>query len=111
MKYSVIKAAPRMLRKEDAGQYVGSPKLLAQMQASDWISPAVARHKLVLYDVNEADPYRGAVFVMGIGIGEMYSSAGWEDRGFRLSGPATLEARAALRHNAGRCARFGCRHP
>ena len=53
--------------------------------------------KLVLYDVNEADPYRGAVFVMGIGIGEMYSSATWEDRGFRLSGPATLEARAALR--------------
>jgi phosphatidylserine/phosphatidylglycerophosphate/cardiolipin synthase-like enzyme len=53
--------------------------------------------KLVLYDVNEADPYRGAVFVMGIGIGEMYASATWEDRGFRLSGPATLEARAALR--------------
>jgi hypothetical protein len=53
--------------------------------------------KLVLYDVNEADPTRGAVFVMGIGIGEVYSSATWEDRGFRLSGPATLEARAALR--------------
>src|SRR5437868_3491872 len=53
--------------------------------------------KLVLYDVNEADPNRGAVFVMGIGIGEVYSSATWEDRGFRLSGPATLEARAALR--------------
>ncbi|HZI41551.1 MAG TPA: hypothetical protein VFD67_07590, partial [Gemmatimonadaceae bacterium] len=53
--------------------------------------------KLVLYDVNEADPYRGAVFVMGIGIGEMYSSASWEDRGFRVRGPATLEARAALR--------------
>jgi phosphatidylserine/phosphatidylglycerophosphate/cardiolipin synthase-like enzyme len=53
--------------------------------------------KLVLYDVNEADPTRGAVFVMGIGIGEVYSSTTWEDRGFRLSGPATLEARAALR--------------
>ena len=53
--------------------------------------------KLVIYDVNEADPNRGAVFVMGIGIGEVYSSPTWEDRGFRLSGPATLEARAALR--------------
>ena len=53
--------------------------------------------KLVLYDVNEADPERGAVFVMGIGIGEVYSSASWEDRGFRIRGPATLEARAALR--------------
>jgi phosphatidylserine/phosphatidylglycerophosphate/cardiolipin synthase-like enzyme len=53
--------------------------------------------KLVIYDVNEADPNRGAVFVMGIGIGEVYSSATWEDRGFRLVGPAALEARAALR--------------
>ncbi len=53
--------------------------------------------KLVLYDVNEADPNRGAVFVMGIGIGEVYSSATWEDRGFRLRGPATLDARAGLR--------------
>jgi hypothetical protein len=53
--------------------------------------------KLVIYDVNEAEPNRGAVFVMGIGIGEMYSSASWEDRGFRLSGPAALEARAAFR--------------
>jgi len=53
--------------------------------------------KLVLYDVTEADPERGAVYVMGIGIGEVYSSASWEDRGFRLRGPATLEARAALR--------------
>lgn len=55
MKYSVIKAAPRMLRKEDAGLYVGSPKLLALMEASDWIAPAVARHKLVLYDVKKLD--------------------------------------------------------
>ncbi len=54
--------------------------------------------KLVIYDVDEADPNRGAVFVMGIGIGEVYSSATWEDRGFRVRGPATLEARAALRH-------------
>jgi len=53
--------------------------------------------KLVIYDVNEADPNLGAVFVMGIGVGEVYSSATWEDRGFRLRGPATLDARAALR--------------
>jgi len=53
--------------------------------------------KLVIYDVSEADPNRGALFVMGIGIGEVYSSATWEDRGFRIRGPATLDARAALR--------------
>jgi hypothetical protein len=53
--------------------------------------------KLVIYDVNEAEPNRGAVFVMGIGIGEAYSNVTWEDRGFRVRGPAALEARAALR--------------
>ena len=53
--------------------------------------------KLVIYDVNEAEPYRGALFVMGVGIGEAYASESWEDRGFRIRGPATLEARAALR--------------
>jgi phosphatidylserine/phosphatidylglycerophosphate/cardiolipin synthase-like enzyme len=53
--------------------------------------------KIVLYDVTEADPYRGAMFLMGIGIGEHYASATWEDRGYRLRGPATLEARDALR--------------
>ena len=53
--------------------------------------------KLVIYDVNEEQPSRGAVYVMGIGIGEVYSSAGWEDRGFRLRGPAALDARVGLR--------------
>ncbi|MGH7617307.1 MAG: hypothetical protein ACREPM_08780, partial [Gemmatimonadaceae bacterium] len=53
--------------------------------------------KLVIYDLNEAEPDRGAMLVMGIGIGEVYSSAGWEDRGFRLRGPAALDARAGLR--------------
>ena len=53
--------------------------------------------KIVLYDVNEADPYRGEMLLMGIGIGEHYASDTWEDRGFRLRGPVTLEARAALR--------------
>jgi phosphatidylserine/phosphatidylglycerophosphate/cardiolipin synthase-like enzyme len=53
--------------------------------------------KLVIYDLDEAHPTRGAAFVMGIGIGEVYSSNAWEDRGFRLRGPATLDARAGLR--------------
>ncbi|MDQ3996078.1 MAG: hypothetical protein M3303_03565, partial [Gemmatimonadota bacterium] len=53
--------------------------------------------KVVFYDLNEADPYRGAMFVMGVGIGEHYASATWEDRGYRVRGPAALEARAAVR--------------
>jgi hypothetical protein len=53
--------------------------------------------KIVVYDVNEADPYRGAMLLMGIGIGEHYASATWEDRGYRVRGPATLQARSAVR--------------
>jgi hypothetical protein len=53
--------------------------------------------KLALYDFTENDPYGGDLLVTGIGIGEHYASATWEDRGYRLRGPAALEARAAVR--------------
>ena len=53
--------------------------------------------KAVFYDVTEADPYRGAMILMGVGIGEDYASPTWEDRGYRIRGPAVLEARAAAR--------------
>jgi hypothetical protein len=53
--------------------------------------------KIVFYDLNEADPYRGAFIVMGVGIGEHYASATWEDRGYRVRGPAALEVREAVR--------------
>jgi phosphatidylserine/phosphatidylglycerophosphate/cardiolipin synthase-like enzyme len=53
--------------------------------------------KLVLYDFTEDDPSAGELLVTGIGIGEHYASATWEDRGYRLRGPAALAARVALR--------------
>lgn len=56
MKYSsLIKSAPRMLRKEDADNYVGSRVLLEQMEAAGWIQPAVRRHKITLYDIRKLD--------------------------------------------------------
>ena len=55
--------------------------------------------KMVFYDVTEADPYRGALIVMGVGIGEHYATPTWEDRAFRLRGPASLEARAGARRS------------
>jgi phosphatidylserine/phosphatidylglycerophosphate/cardiolipin synthase-like enzyme len=55
--------------------------------------------KLVFYDFTETNPYAGELLAMGIGIGEHYASATWDDRGFRLRGPAALEARVALRRN------------
>jgi len=53
--------------------------------------------KIVFYDLDEADPYRGAMLLMGVGIGEHYASATWEDRGYRVRGPAALEVRDAAR--------------
>jgi len=53
--------------------------------------------KIVIYDVSEDDPYRGAALIMGVGIGENYASPTWEDRGYRVRGPAALEVRAAAR--------------
>ena len=55
--------------------------------------------KMVFYDLTEADPYRGGLIVMGVGIGEHYATPTWEDRAFRLRGPAALEARAAAKRS------------
>jgi phosphatidylserine/phosphatidylglycerophosphate/cardiolipin synthase-like enzyme len=57
--------------------------------------------KLVLTYFTETDPYAGELLVTGIGIGEHYASATWEDRGYRVRGPAALEARAAVRRALG----------
>lgn len=53
--------------------------------------------KMAFYDITESDPYEGAAFIMGVGIGEHYSSATWEDRGYRIRGPAALEVKSAAR--------------
>jgi hypothetical protein len=53
--------------------------------------------KLAFYDLSDADPHRGALLMMGVGIGDHYASATWEDRGYRVRGPAALEVRAAAR--------------
>jgi phosphatidylserine/phosphatidylglycerophosphate/cardiolipin synthase-like enzyme len=53
--------------------------------------------KLVLTDFTESNPYAGELLVTGIGVGEHYASATWEDRGYRVRGPAALDARVAVR--------------
>jgi len=53
--------------------------------------------KIAFYDVTEADPYRGAMVLSGVGVGEHYSTPTWEDRGMLVRGPAVLEVRAAAR--------------
>jgi hypothetical protein len=53
--------------------------------------------KLVIRDVTEADPAAGEVILTGVGVGEKYASAKWEDRGVILQGPAALEAKHMAR--------------
>lgn len=53
--------------------------------------------KIVFYDISEDDPYRGMVMFTGMGLGEHYSGATWEDRALMLVGPAALETKNAAR--------------
>jgi phosphatidylserine/phosphatidylglycerophosphate/cardiolipin synthase-like enzyme len=53
--------------------------------------------KIVIRDVTEADPAAGEVILTGVGVGEKYASATWEDRGVILQGPAALGAKAMAR--------------
>ena len=53
--------------------------------------------KMAFYDLSDRDPFSGSAFVMGVGIGEHYSSPTWEDRAYRVRGPAALEMRDAAR--------------
>jgi hypothetical protein len=53
--------------------------------------------KVVLYDITEADPYRGEVLLTGAGVGEHYANLSWEDRSLLLRGPAALTLKDAAR--------------
>src|SRR5262249_13067376 len=53
--------------------------------------------KIVLYDVSEADPWRGMAMYTGMGVGEHYAGPMWEDRAVKLQGPAALALRDAAR--------------
>ena len=53
--------------------------------------------KIIFFDVTELDPGKGAAIYGGVGVGEQYASATWEDRAARLSGPAALSVKDAAR--------------
>jgi len=53
--------------------------------------------KLAFYDVSEADPYKGMALYTGMGVGEHYVGAGWEDRGMMVQGPITLSLKQSAR--------------
>jgi hypothetical protein len=49
--------------------------------------------KISFYDVSEVDPYRGQGIYTGMGVGEHYIGAGWEDRAIMARGPVLLQLR------------------
>jgi len=53
--------------------------------------------KISFYDISEEDPYRGMAIYTGMGIGEHYAGAAWEDRAIMAQGPAILDLKHAAR--------------
>lgn len=53
--------------------------------------------KIAFYDLSEDDPTEGEALFSGMGLGEHYSGATWEDRALIVKGPATLAVKAAAR--------------
>jgi hypothetical protein len=53
--------------------------------------------KIVFYDISEDEPYRGSAMYTGMGIGEDYMGARWEDRALMIQGPAVLSLKAQAR--------------
>lgn len=72
-----------------------SPQILPLLGVSDNIMRD--HRKAVLYDVSEANPYRGKAMFAGMGVGELYAGPMWEDRAIILQGPAALGLRDAAR--------------
>jgi hypothetical protein len=53
--------------------------------------------KLAFYDVTEEDPYRGMAIYTGMGVGEHYTGANWEDRAILAQGPVLLTLKDSAR--------------
>jgi hypothetical protein len=53
--------------------------------------------KIAFHDVTETDPYKGMAIYTGMGVGEHYVGASWEDRSMRVQGPALLSLKEAAR--------------
>ena len=64
------------------------------------IAPDVLMHdhrKISFYDVTELDPGKGEAIHGGLGIGEHYAGATWEDRAILMRGPVLLRLKDAAR--------------
>ena len=67
--------------------FIGFPDLVAR-----------DHRKIAFADLTEEDPYSGQAMFTGMGIGEHYVGAGWEDRALIVEGPAMLGLKHAARN-------------
>jgi hypothetical protein len=60
-------------------------------------TPMRDHRKISFFDASEDDPYRGQAIYTGMGVGEHYIGAGWEDRAIMAQGPVVLDLRDSTR--------------
>lgn len=51
----IERANPRLMRRPDAGAYVGTSQLLARMEQAGWVRPVINEHKMTFYDLRQLD--------------------------------------------------------
>jgi hypothetical protein len=66
--------------------FIGLPDMIAR-----------DHRKIAFFDIVEENPYKGRAMYTGMGIGESYTGAGWEDRALMAVGPALLSLKYAAR--------------
>jgi len=72
-----------------------SMKIIGKMPVPD--NNMRDHRKIAFYDITEEDPYRGMAMFTGMGLGEHYVGANWEDRAVMLQGPGALATKDAAR--------------
>jgi len=65
-----------------------------------WFVPDILfrdHRKISFYDLTELDPGRGEAMLTGMGVGEHYAGATWDDRALLVRGPAALDFKTEAR--------------
>ena len=90
---NVVKVHVNITNPADQSFWTG--ELLPVIGLPDMI--ARDHRKIAFFDIGEEDPYKGRAMYTGMGIGEHYVGAGWEDRALMARGPALLSLKYAAR--------------
>ena len=63
------------------------PNDLRESLSDNWMRD---HRKIVFYDLDEHEPWKGGALFTGEGVGQEYENAGWEDRTVAVRGPGVL---------------------